>query len=69
MTHSEQILEHLKSGKTITSLEALQEYGCLRLSARIYDLKARGHRIDSQMIDLPNGKRCKEYRLEGKSDA
>jgi hypothetical protein len=33
------ILSHLKSGKTVTSLEALNLFGCLRLGARISELK------------------------------
>ncbi len=33
------ILKHLRSGKTITPLEALKKFGSFRLSARIYDLR------------------------------
>lgn len=33
------ILSWMRSGKTITSLEALKLCGCLRLSARIKDIK------------------------------
>lgn len=33
------ILNHLESGKGITQLEALREYGVGRLAAVIYDLK------------------------------
>jgi hypothetical protein len=41
MTHSqnEKILAHLKSGKTITSLQAIREFGITRLSARVHFLK------------------------------
>jgi hypothetical protein len=37
-----QILNYLKTGKTITPLQALQMFGCFRLAARIYDLKNKG---------------------------
>ena len=33
------ILEHLKKGLSITPLEALNRFGCFRLSARIHDLR------------------------------
>ena len=62
-TQNTQILHHLKSGKSITALEALNEFGCLRLSGRIYDLKKEGHSITKDMIATPSGKRVAEYRL------
>ena len=37
----DRILRYLQSGKRLTSLEALDKFGCLRLSARILDLKNR----------------------------
>lgn len=44
------IRKHLESGKSISPLQALNEYGCLRLAARISDLKQQGMRIKSKMI-------------------
>lgn len=44
-TQSEQILNHLKQGKTITPLEALELYGCFRLSAVILRLRKLGYEI------------------------
>ena len=38
-TQNLQILGYLKKGKPITPLEALEKFGCWRLSARIYDLR------------------------------
>ena len=38
-TQNLQILSYLKKGKPITPLEALEKFGCWRLSARIYDLR------------------------------
>ena len=40
------ILEHLKNNKTITSWEAIEEYGATRLSAIIYNLRKKYY-IDS----------------------
>ena len=59
----ELILDHLKSGKKITALEALELYGCLRLASRIYDLTKRGYYIESEKIKLKSGKKVAQYRL------
>jgi len=42
---TEQILEHLKKYEKITSIEAIQEYGITRLSAKIHNLRKRGFEI------------------------
>lgn len=62
-TQSAQILEHLRSGQTITPLEALDRYGCFRLGARIYDLKREGHDIRSRMVEGGEGKKVARYLL------
>ena len=62
-TQGAQILRHLRSGKHLTALEALQRFSCLRLAARIRDLKNDGHAITSTRVELPNGKRVASYRL------
>lgn len=61
-SQAELILEHLKSGKTITPLEALDLFGCLRLGARIWDLKDIKHNIVTE-IEEKEGKRYARYRL------
>lgn len=48
ITQNELILQLLKSGKSITPMQALREFGCFRLSARIYDLKRMGYEIKMQ---------------------
>lgn len=40
---------HLEIYGNITSLEAIELYGCTRLSAKIYDLKKDGVNITKQM--------------------
>jgi hypothetical protein len=65
-SQNEQIRAHLESGKTITALEALRRFGCLRLSGRIYDLThEHGMVIHSRMVTR-EGKRIAEYSLEKK---
>ena len=41
MTQNEAVLRHLLDNGGITSLEAMERYGIMRLGARIYDLKSR----------------------------
>ena len=40
LTQNQLILEHLKEHKTINPIQALELFGCFRLGARIYNLKA-----------------------------
>jgi hypothetical protein len=49
MSQNQQILDHLKKS-SITSLEAINKYKCLRLASRINDLRSAGHQINSQMV-------------------
>ena len=51
MTQSQAILEHLKAGKTISPIEALNLYGSFRLAARISDLRKEGHNIVTEGKD------------------
>jgi hypothetical protein len=48
MTQAERILRHLKDFGTITPVEALRDYGVMRLGARIWDLKHRGYDIRTE---------------------
>ena len=41
------ILLYLKEHRSITALDALREFGCMRLAARISDLKKRGYDIEA----------------------
>ena len=45
MTQCERILRHMKDHGSITQAQAMAEYGCMRLAARIADLKRQGHAI------------------------
>lgn len=46
-TQNKMILEHLKVHGSIIGPQAVELFGCYRLSARIYDLKAAGYKITS----------------------
>jgi hypothetical protein len=53
-THYDRILRHLKDFGSITSWEAIEEYGCTRLSAIIYMLRQVGYIITSETISRKN---------------
>ncbi|MEE1357654.1 MAG: helix-turn-helix domain-containing protein [Clostridia bacterium] len=46
-TQCDRIIRHLRDYGSITSLEAITEYGILRLASRINDLKKKGYTIVS----------------------
>ena len=57
MSQNSEILKFLKSGKSVTQLTAISEFGCLRLSARIADLKGLGYNITSKPYKVPRSKK------------
>jgi hypothetical protein len=54
----------LERGFSITSLEALQRFGCMRLASRICDLRERGMDISTCKIKTNTGKYVTEYSLK-----
>lgn len=62
-TQYSQILDWLKSGRTITPLEALERFGCLRLGARIYEMKRAGILVKREMVKISKNKRVARYSL------
>lgn len=60
-TQCQKILAFLQKGGRITSLSALNQFGCLRLSARIKDLRDEGYQISDRFIKVSDGKKVKEY--------
>jgi hypothetical protein len=61
-SQSIQILSALSKGRAITPIDALNKFGCLRLAARISDLRADGHQITTK-IAKKNGKRFAKYSM------
>lgn len=62
MTQDQQIQDHLFDGKSITPLEALNQYGCFRLAAVIHRLRKDGISIETDMV-TQNGKTFAKYFL------
>lgn len=63
MSQESQILAYLKTGHVITPMSALREFGCFRLSARIYDLRDAGHDIHCDNLPVGDNKRVGHYTL------
>jgi hypothetical protein len=57
-----QVLNYLQKGKTITSLQALDKFGCMRLASRINELRYEGHDINT-ILKSDGEKRWAEYKL------
>lgn len=62
-TQCAMILEWMDKGNPITSLQALDMFGCMRLASRIYDLRERGFTIKKERITLHSGKIVTQYSL------
>lgn len=45
LTQNERILRHLRDYGSLTSMEAVQEYGIMRLASRVCELRRKGHQI------------------------
>ena len=54
MTQSEKIIRHLRDYGSISSAEAMHEYGIMRLASRISDLKKVGIPIRREMVSGKN---------------
>ena len=62
MSISHKLEALLLKGKTITALQALNKWGCMRLSARINELRNDGFPILTDSVKQ-NGKVFARYRL------
>lgn len=63
VSQADLILDRLKRGCSITPIEALRDFDCFRLGARIYDLKQAGHPIRAEIIENKKGKRYAKYSI------
>ena len=69
MTQNEKILQYIEQEGSITPLDALREFGCMRLASRVSELKKEGYPIKTEMETNKNryGERIRyaRYRMEG----
>lgn len=64
MSQAAEILHALRSGAKLTPIDALEQFGCFRLAARIQELREEGHPIVTQTVEK-NGKSFACYWLQG----
>jgi len=62
-SQAKMILAYMQKGNRITGIDALVQFQCFRLPARIADLRAEGHDIKSEFVTTNTGKRVKAYWL------
>lgn len=60
------VLNHIRSFGSITSQEAIYQYGITRLSDVVFKLKKDGYNIKSKLVEVKNryGKSCHVSRYE-----
>ena len=72
MNKTERVLLHLIEKGSITSWEAIKEYGATRLSAIIYNLRRRGLNIRTETVEFTDRFGSKatyaKYILEEKNE-
>jgi hypothetical protein len=64
MSQNKQIADYLNKGKKLTTLDALNKFGCFRLASRINDLRNEGMSIVTKTIKLENKKQIAQYSLK-----
>ena len=66
-SQKELVLAYIEEHGSITPLEAARHIGCLRLGARIWDLRRDGYNIVSELVEVEtrHGGKAKvaQYRL------
>lgn len=61
-SQNKQILGYLQTGKTLSALQALTLFKCMRLASRINDLRKDGHEIITDII-YQKDKHWANYKL------
>ena len=64
-SQNRKILKYLQEGNELTSLQALNLFGTLRLASRIFELR-KDNKILDEMIRTDTGKKVKKYYMKVK---
>lgn len=48
-THEKMILQYMRKHGSITAMDAIRDFGCMRLASRISDLRWDGYNIETVM--------------------
>lgn len=63
MSQSQAILHHLREGRVCSALDSLRLFSCLRLAARIGELREQGWPIQTRRVLTRTHKRIAVYWL------
>lgn len=68
MTQTQRVLRHLEDYGSITQMDAMKDYGIMRLAARVDELRKAGHPIITERVEGRNRynekTRYARYRLQ-----
>lgn len=48
-THEKMILQYMRKHGSITAMDAIRDFGCMRLASRVSDLRWDGYNIETVM--------------------
>lgn len=54
VTQCDRILQYIEENGSITSIDAMREFGCMRLASRMCDLKRQGYPVKVEMENSKN---------------
>jgi hypothetical protein len=54
LTQCEKILKYIEETGSITQMDALREFGCMRLASRMCDIKKMGYAVEMKMEKAKN---------------
>ena len=54
ITQCERILQYIEENQSITQMDALREFGCMRLASRMSDIKKMGYPVKKEMETKKN---------------
>lgn len=54
MTQAQMVLRHLEDYGSITQMDAMQDYGIMRLASRVDELRKQGHPIVTEVVEGRN---------------
>lgn len=54
VTQCDRILQYIEENGSITQLQALREFGCMRLASRMSDIKKMGYPVKMEMEKSKN---------------
>ena len=57
MSQKQKVANYLQSGKSLTPIQALTKFGSLRLAAIIFNLKADGLKIKTELMNIGTKKK------------